>query len=346
MKNMRTAINAVTLKLYRTFAVVTLYAVLLAVLGYAGIMGFYVLDADWTIPVIISASDEKGLEMVEKITTSNQTLEALRLDKIKTLALMSAAGTFEKSLYTIRRQLDPAVQREQLSNNLNAVQLAQLATAKTSDNATTVQVMTKMESVAAQIKQDLASGLITKSDAALLEGQINQMHIATTDSKIAEVVAKDLSVQKRSDGTTFLEILSKKATLEDQVRQLQIVQSTGHVEVKSDDTAIALLEQAIVFAKDNPYYQAVERRRPSTLIFVPYDNRAGVVQGAPVYTCYMQVVGCHQVGVVETLYTEEEHALNPIFHTDVRGFLVQLKLSEKESAKSTVLFVGRKPLFF
>jgi len=57
-------------------------------------------------------------------------------------------------------------------------------------------------------------------------------------------------------------------------------------------------------------------------------------------------VACRKVGTVEQIFTGEEHAIHPLFRTDVRGFLVQLNLDRPESAKSKTVFLNRKPLFF
>src|ERR1700675_359807 len=66
--------------IYRIFAIVTLYAVLLGVLAYGFVMGFYALNTSWAAPVILSPSDDKGLDFTEKLVTSRQTLEDLNVD--------------------------------------------------------------------------------------------------------------------------------------------------------------------------------------------------------------------------------------------------------------------------
>jgi hypothetical protein len=68
--------------------------------------------------------------------------------------------------------------------------------------------------------------------------------------------------------------------------------------------------------------------------------------GAPVYDCYLNMVACRKVGTVKQTFTGEEHAIHPIFRTDIRGFMVQMELDHPESAKSKTVFLNRKPLFF
>jgi hypothetical protein len=55
---------------------------------------------------------------------------------------------------------------------------------------------------------------------------------------------------------------------------------------------------------------------------------------------------CRKVGMVKLLFAGEEHAIHPIFRTDIRGFMIQMQLDHPESAKSKTVFLNRKPLFF
>jgi hypothetical protein len=52
------------------------------------------------------------------------------------------------------------------------------------------------------------------------------------------------------------------------------------------------------------------------------------------------------VGEVKQIFTGEQQATHPIFKTQIRGFLIQMNLNGKDSAKSRTVFLGRKPLLF
>ena len=45
---------------YRIFAILTLYVVLIGVLAYGFVMGFYALNTSWAGPVILSPADDKS----------------------------------------------------------------------------------------------------------------------------------------------------------------------------------------------------------------------------------------------------------------------------------------------
>jgi hypothetical protein len=342
----RNIVNALTLKVYRTFAVFTLYGVLFAVAGYAFVMGFYVINTNWGVPVIISPSDEKGLEMAEQVTTSVSTLQALLLDRDKSLAAAHAADSYIESLRGTHGQMGDAIKRESIQNTDLNFELGGLINKKSRDNSQASQVVSALTPVQEQAKRDLRSGLITKYDETMLEGQINQMRLSSTDSQVSEVILKDLLSQRRTDGTAFLEVLSKKAAIDDLVNQQHLIAQAGAIQAAADAKSIHLLEQAVEFAKNNPYYHAVDARKPITLAFIPYDNRQGAETGAIVYACYLQTIFCHAVGHVTTIYTTEEHVQHPTFHTDIRGFFVELTLTESSASRSKTIFIGRKPLWF
>ena len=69
--------------LYRIFAITVLYLVLVGILAYALVMGFYAVNSSWAAPVILSAADEKSLDFREKLVTSQQTIEDLKVDSQK-----------------------------------------------------------------------------------------------------------------------------------------------------------------------------------------------------------------------------------------------------------------------
>ena len=106
------------------------------------------------------------------------------------------------------------------------------------------------------------------------------------------------------------------------------------------------LKQALATAKQTPYYLSVSGGRLLYFAFVPYDNQRHISIGTAVYDCYLNMVLCRKVGTVKQVFAGEEHAIHPIFRTDIRGFLIQMQLDNPESAKSKTVFLNRKPLLF
>lgn len=332
--------------LYRIFGILTLYLVLAGVIAYAFVMGFYAVNTSWAAPVILSPSDDKSLDFTEKIVTSKQTLEDLNVDKKRLDSGITEMTKHRTSLLNLEPELQAAIAREKAHNQATGPQLSQLDQQKQADNLKTQDVMNQVKLVEASIDKDLAAGLITKGDAATQRAALNQAQTSYTDSKINEVLLKDNVLEKTTNGTKSLDVVDKQAELKSEIAQLDIAINVAQEQVREESKQIDRLKSAIKTAKQTPYYLSTSGGSKVYFAFVPYDNQGSVSVGSPVYDCYLNMVACRKVGSVKQIFSGEEHAIHPIFRTDIRGFMVQMELDRPESAKSKTLFLNRKPLFF
>ncbi len=331
---------------YRIFAIVTLYAVLVGVLAYGFVMGFYALSTSWAAPVILSPSDDKSLDFTEKLVTSRQTLEDLNVDKKRLDGGVAEMNKHRAALLALEPQLQAAITREKKHDQTTGPELSELDKQKQADNLKTQAVMAQVKDVESAIDKDLAAGLITKGDAAAQRAALNQAQTSYTDSKIGEVLLTDSILEKTTTDTSALDVLDKQAELISEVAQLDIAISVAQKQLHEEAQQIDRLKQALATAKQTPYYLSVSGDNTVYFAFVPYDNRSNVSAGTAVYDCYLNMVLCKKVGTVTQIFAGEEHAIHPIFRTDIRGFLIQMELTHPESAKSKTVFLNRKPLFF
>ena len=332
--------------LYRLFAIITLYAVLFGVLGYGFVMGFYAINTSWAAPVILSASDDKSLDFTQKLVTSKQSLEDLSLDVKRLNSSVTEMTQHRTALLALEPELETAIAREKTHNRATGPQLSQLDQQKQADNAKTQAVMAQVMGLEQSIDRDLAAGLITKSDAATQRVALTQAQTSFTDSKINEVLLTDSVLQKTTTDTKSLDVLDKQAELRSEIAQLDIALNLAQKQIREETQQIDRLKSAIATAKQTPYYLSVSGGGKIYFAFVPYDNQRSVSVGAPVYDCYLNMVACREAGTVKQIFTGEEHAVHPIFRSDMRGFMIQLDLDHPESARSKTVFLNRKPLFF
>lgn len=330
---------------YRIFAIAALYAVLVGVFVYAFVMGFYAVNSTWAAPVILAATDEKSLDFREKLITSQQTIEDLRVDAKKMEAGLDEMRSHRAALVALEPAIQSAIRSERAHDRQDAPQLTSLDRQKLADNAQTRQVLAQLQDMKATIDKDLAAGLITKADAASQLAALNQTATSYTDSRIAEVLLTDTVVDKTTLGST-LDALEKEAELRSEAAQLDVAIQVAEKELTEDNRQIARLHDAIVTAKQSPYYLSATGQQLLNFAFVPYDNQASATPGSPVYDCYLNMILCRKVGVVVQRFSGEEQILHPIFKNQVRGFLIQMNLSHEESAKSKTVFLGSKPLLF
>jgi len=331
---------------YRIFAIVTLYAVLVGVLAYGFVMGFYALNTSWAAPVILSPADDKSLDFTEKLVTSRQTLEDLNVDKKRLDDGVQEMIKHRAALLALEPELQAAINREKQHNQAAGPQLMELDKQKQADNRKTQAVMAQVKEVEATIEKDLAAGLITKGDAATQRAALNQAESTYTDSKIGEILLTDSILEKTTTDTKSLDLLDKQAELISEIAQLDIAIAVAQKQIYEETKQIDRLKQALATAKETPYYLSVSGGNTVYFAFVPYDNQSNASVGSPVYDCYLNMVVCKKVGTVKQIFAGEEHAIHPIFRTDIRGFLIQMQLDRTESAKSKTVFLNRKPLFF
>jgi len=332
--------------LYRVFAIITLYAVLAGVLAYGFVMGFYAVNTSWAAPVILSPSDDKSLDFTEKIVTSKQTLEDVALDKKRLESSLSEMMLHRSSLLALEPELHSAMAREKAHARATGPRLSQLDQQKRADNQKTEGVVSQAQALEADIHSDLAAGLITKGDAATQRVALNQVQTSFTDSRINEVLLTDSVLEKNTNGTKSLDLLDKQIELRSQIAQLDIAIRLAEKQITEESQQIDRLKKALATAKQTPYYLSVSGGDKAYFAFVPYDNQGGIKAGSPVYDCYLNMVACRKVGAVKQVFSGEEHAIHPIFRSDLRGFLIQMELDHPESAKSKTIFLNRKPLFF
>jgi len=336
----------VVITLYRVFAITVLYLVLTGILAYAFVMGFYAVNSSWAAPVILSATDEKSLDFREKLVTSQQTIEDLKVDTNKLQSGLDEMKKHRGSLLELEPELQQAIVRERTHNRTTGPELATLDQQKQADNLKTKKVLAQLKEVEANINKDLAAGLITKGDAATQLAALNTAQGAYTDSRIAEILLTDSVLDKTTTGTNSLDVLEKQAELRSEVAQLDIAINIAEKQLQEETRQVDRLREAIRTAKQSPYYLSASGEKTSYFAFVPYDNQANAAVGAAVYDCYLNMVGCRRVGTVKQIFPGEEQAIHPIFKTQIRGFLIQMNLDHAESAKSKTVFLGRKPMLF
>jgi hypothetical protein len=331
---------------YRIFAIVTLYAVLAGVLAYGFVMGFYALNTSWAAPVILSPADDKSLDFTEKLVTSRQTLEDLNVDLKKLNDGVAEMNKHRAALEALEPELQSAIAREKQHNLATGPQLMELNKQKQADNLKTQAVMAQVKEVEAAIDKDLAAGLITKGDAATQRAALNQVQSSYTDSKIGAVLLTDNILEKTTTDTKTLDVLDKQAELISEIAQLDIAIGVAQKQISEETKQVDRLREAINTAKQTPYYLSVSGATALNFAFVPYDNQSSATLGSAVYDCYLNMVLCRKVGTVKQIFAGEEHAIHPIFRTDIRGFMIQMQLDHPESAKSKTVFLNHKPLFF
>jgi hypothetical protein len=344
MTRVRLALGKFVLLLYRLAGIGVLYSVLVLIAGYTVVIGFYAVNSGWIAPFIVTPTTDKILDMTTKLVTSQEVLGSLIVDRDRLEGSLGDLRKTKAQLDQLDRNFRTAIVVQKVDDAQDSPELTALRQKKVQDNANTDKVVTGISEVEASIDKDYAAGLITKADAALAKTQLQATYNMATNGKIEEVLLRDNERQKQPNHTVVLDTLAKQAELEGNLFQINMQISSGEEQLAQDKIQIATLQGAITTAQDSPYFLAT--KADVRFAFVPYDNASGVKVDVPVYGCWLNMVICHKVGTIKHIFKDEEKITHPIFKTDVRGFVVQLDLWDREAAKDKVLFLGHRPLLF
>jgi hypothetical protein len=332
---------------YRLFAFFMLYGLLLVIGSYGFTMGFYSINHGWVVPMSISPSNDKILAMTQQAVTTQSTLNTLLTTNSNLLKTRVELLNRKAALQALDSQLTGAVASERSGNTLTGVTLDSLSTQKTMDIAATKSMLDQFEQQKAGIDHDLKMGLITQVEYNQQLTTLIQFKNSFTDSQVSKAMT-DLTRQKLASASyNTVDMVSKQVELRSKIADYDLQISMGDDQIKNNDVQIATIRKAFDTVRENPYYLATKANSPLTFAFVPYDNQNRIAEGSVVYDCLLSMIGCKEVGKISRVFhDDEEKAINPFYKTDLRGFLVQLDLSNSESKKSKTLFVGNKPLLF
>lgn len=341
MNTFRNTASKFMLQLYRWTALFVLYGVLFGIVSYVGVMVFYLCSTSWVAPVLISPSNTQILALTETLVTSQQAIDSFTIDRDKQLVTITEMSQQKTALDRLDQELDRAIIDARNGDRISGKTLDALSVQKQSDLAKTEPLVTDANRIEAEIDADLKAGLISKSDAAVQRATLNQFSNTLTDDKVAAVLLNDTVRAKTNTDIPTANALAQRAELRAQIATFAVQITTGQEAAKADNVEIARLQAAMKVAEATPYYRASISPNTLAFAFVPYDNEGSVSVGQPLYDCYVGLVGCYQVGTVERIFPDEEKQQNPIFRTDMRGYLVQITLKKRNAAKSKVLFTHK-----
>lgn len=332
---------------YRIFAFFMLYGLLVVIGAYGFTMGFYSINRSWVVPMSISPSNDKILAMTQQAVTTQATLNTLLTNNSNLLKTRVELITRKSALAALDNQLTGAVASERSGNTTTGAALDSLATQKQSDIDATKTMLDQFTAQKAGIDHDLKMGLITQVEYNQQLTTLIQFKNSFTDSQVSKAMT-DLTRQKLASASyNTVDMVSKQVELRSKIADYDLQISMGDDQIKNNEVQIATIRKAFDTVQNNPYFLATKANAPLTFAFVPYDNQNRADEGTVVYDCILSMVVCKPVGKISRVFhDDEEKAINPFYKTDLRGFLVQLDLTNSESKKSKTLFVGVKPLLF
>ena len=340
-------INKIVLFLYHIGGTLLLYGVLFWTLWFCGKLLFYVGNSSWIVPTVITKEDPGVLDVAQKLITTQQALDTLKLEVVKDKESIGEMKAHRHQLSLLYPKLVKAIGTETSANTHNGSQLSALDARAVEKDELFSQAVEKANGVAKQIDADLEVGLITKADAAVKKEQIAEQSATALADEINEILLRDQIIQKTTTGTQTIDVLDKRTELESQIATLDLSIAVAERELDAFCSQMDQLNEALGLVNDTPY--AAVLNGGQSFAFVP--NVDGhIAPGAPIFGCSMDFIFCHQVGEVTKVFTDEEREQNPVsiplLSATIRGVIAQIKLQDGSAVKSQTLFLHRAPLFF
>lgn len=318
---MYTLIKKLYLKIiYRPIGFSILWGSLLAGGGYGIIMMYFLFSHTWLAPTVLTVTSDRMLQFTQGYQAASQNMDTLNV------TLHQAERDYVYSKQNVQLLELTKIDLDRFLNTTGSLSLE-----KSKQLATSYKLAKELDVLKQQVARSRAAGLVTNLEVVQSNTQVQEFENGLTDSSQAQA-------------SLFISTDSQLVQLDEQLRQAKNDVETKLETVEAATHSVTVAHAGMQFLMDSAYYQAY-KGRGGNLAFVSYDNRKIAYVGAPIYDCYAMIVFCHQVGLVKRVYNDEQVIDFPMFNMrlsrTVRGFLVDMEITNPKAMDSTILFVGK-----
>ena len=363
-KNLVNQFNSLFVNAYKLMGFAVLTAILVGIVSYLGMSLFYLVDREWVAPIILSPSSERVIQMNSQLIQQKYNHDKLEVER---MMLETQLRSIERTLAVNRTfqerfkkaiSADRAVKQRELKG-LSKIYGEYLATKTKVQEAN--EAFTKMSEQ--DLKKNFEAGLVDedgyiRTKFALSQSITNKIaydqkqvdfesrklelerkiaslrtledRLSQTDS-IGEHPNYDVLLMEKEYQNSLLEAAELESQKQPIVQQIAMLDSS----MEQYDKILATIQQS-------PYYKAMTEK--VSIAFSPYSNLHNIRQGAPIYGCSLELIWCHKVGEVVKLLDGEISARHPMFSSELRGVMVEIKLDDMTWAEEQALHVDSKPL--
>jgi hypothetical protein len=349
---------------YRWLGFAVLAFVLVGVVSYIALHLFYLVHKGWALPVIISPTDARVLDLTARAAQQAWAKQQVEAGRAELEAKVNRAKRVAELERAHQRGLQKAIGVDALTRAYEVEVLRQLKE----------QYATAKEEIAAPTE---AFSQLTRerSEQQLSARLIDADTMAARRQGLAQMAETQLSLRQKE-----LELAAKMAgasrsfsSLQELARSLDVpadralsyealkIAHEYRASVLAARSAEEEVERAMAafaaFDQTTAYYDRLIKTLESaplvraaastlTLAFIPYENSRGLQEGSLVYGCALQVLWCRRVGRVRSVFDGEVLSKHVLFAWDARGQYMEIDVEDEEAMKLPVLHVNRPPLLF
>ncbi|MCE9671376.1 hypothetical protein LY474_26580 [Myxococcus stipitatus] len=365
--NLRVAnrINAVAVSAYKLMGSVFLGLILLALLSFLAVQGFFLLSRSWVTPTVVSPTDPQILNLNAQLAAQTSARDHVAAERRAVEDRIHDARRIVTAERSFQRRFQVALSGEREAKGRAAHRLSSLRQEYKRANEEILQSNRAFAGLSRERTDALVGARLMAQEekltvnhhlAQLAQSNLTLAH-TTVDletrmdalrREIAGLAAVQggLGQEGAPDGMTSDVLLLERNythSMLEQARAEATVKSL-FVDLEALDAATERYEALIDTLRASPYLRAFEKNL--TVAFVPYDNVANAAVGTPLFACALKVFWCHEVGVVGSLLEGEVTLKHPIRQHMLRGVMVEVKLNDTTTAREDLLHLGRPPLLF
>ena len=344
--------QTLALNIYRVLSFMVLSSIIIGVLGYVSFLIFYLSNSSWAAPIVLSPTQERVLSFQPQVATLEANLLKLKVDLSTADNKYFEGVKSQIDIHKLILRLESAKKAEVGSLTSTAANISAVTKEKQIDIKETAKVLEAAKEMQKTVDAELGANLITKDQAQArkiaIQTSINSLSEARANLVLLQEqgrISRDSAITLKGQSSVSLDALQTAQSLvqlHTVLRQLETDTETAKQTIAQLSVSVPETERVLNTAKTSPYYLAL--RNPTPVLFVPYDNLRNAKVGAPVYDCFFQIFWCTKVGTVDKLFDAEEYARHPLFKTELKGRFVTVKFTKPGAEKSTVVFLGGRPL--
>ncbi|MFP2905260.1 hypothetical protein ACLESD_09420 [Pyxidicoccus sp. 3LFB2] len=356
-------INSIVVAAYKFMGSVLLALIMLGLISFLSVQGFFMVSRSWTTPTVVSPTDPEILTLntqvaaqtsardhvlAERRSVENRIADAERIItaerafqqrfRVALRGERNARDRVSRRLSELRREYGLAREEIVTSNRafsgLTRVRTEALYGAR---------LMEQEDQLTANhhLAQLAQSNLSLAQSSVDLETKLDALHremagLAAVEGGLGKDgtpagMTTDVLLLEREFTHSALELARAEATLK-----------SLHEDLKALDDVGLRYATLIASLRASPYLRAIEK--DLTVAFVPYENLGQAGQGTPLYSCAAKLFWCREVGVVGNALEGEVSIKHPIRQYMLRGVMVEIQLSDSDAAREDLLHLGRPPM--
>lgn len=329
---------------------------MLAGVAFGARAAYHALSDSYVAPIILSPDADVVIQQKSNLTRmmAERSMLLTRIEESRSTADSIAKARAE--LQELRVSLQHGLEwTKATSTRQRAYGAVDLSTLRRQQRVF-ADMIREQENYLAEMRRDLAAGLIRKDDYQRESSTLSNLRVAALQNQ-REQRATELTVATASEMKRALATANKKKALltpEMQTQREQLVRITVEMlkyesderskraQIQTDQEALAKLDELLAQIKQRPIYRAIQASQD--VAFVPYTQLDGVVPGVQVFNCTVWgVFACENVGVVAEILPGEVVTQDP-WGSPARGQYAILALNDRMAARSKVLRVRKADL--